>query len=106
MYTCNGSPKGCERERFGHCNYCDEKDSEPEYPYVRPLPVLAVAGDSLRLPFVVVYRDGDNLRLSMSRRLPPKARSRMEISRPEAAMIIRALADALVASPNGSPAES
>ena len=23
MYTCNGTPKGCERERFGHCNYCD-----------------------------------------------------------------------------------
>ena len=23
MYTCNGSPRGCERERFGQCNYHD-----------------------------------------------------------------------------------
>ena len=22
-YTCNGSPSGCERERFGGCAYCD-----------------------------------------------------------------------------------
>ena len=22
-YTCNGSPQGCERERFGHCLYHD-----------------------------------------------------------------------------------
>jgi len=25
MYSCNGSPKGCERERFGQCKHCDEK---------------------------------------------------------------------------------
>ena len=23
FYTCNGSPKGCERERFGFCGYHD-----------------------------------------------------------------------------------
>ena len=27
-YTCNGSPKGCERERFGGCRYHDS----PHYP--------------------------------------------------------------------------
>jgi hypothetical protein len=24
-YTCNGSPNGCERGRFGQCEYCDRK---------------------------------------------------------------------------------
>lgn len=24
-YTCNGSPGGCERGRFGQCEYCDRK---------------------------------------------------------------------------------
>ena len=24
-YTCNGSPKGCERERFGMCAYHDSE---------------------------------------------------------------------------------
>lgn len=24
-YTCNGSPRGCEGERFGGCRYCDER---------------------------------------------------------------------------------
>ncbi len=26
-YSCNGSPKGCERERFGMCAHCDPENS-------------------------------------------------------------------------------
>lgn len=27
-YTCNGSPRGCERERFGGCQHCEAKEQE------------------------------------------------------------------------------
>lgn len=31
FYTCNGSPRGCERERFGMCDW-HEKQDEPAAP--------------------------------------------------------------------------
>lgn len=29
-YTCNGSPRGCEGERFGGCDHCDSLMAERE----------------------------------------------------------------------------
>ncbi len=60
------------------------------------LPVIACEGDSLKCnPFIAIYADGPDLRMSISRRLPLHERSRMRITRAEAVLIIKCLASAL-----------